>query len=48
MEAPFGGKPGEAPSLTDAEIDDIVAFLQTLNDGTGSPPPVAPTAAPAR
>jgi cytochrome c peroxidase len=32
-EQPFGGEPGEAPSLSDAEIDDIVAFLKTLTDG---------------
>ncbi|TIS69931.1 MAG: cytochrome-c peroxidase, partial [Mesorhizobium sp.] len=30
---PFNGrKPGEKPALTDAEIDDIVAFLGTLTD----------------
>ena len=33
MDPPFGGKPGDAPALTDAEIDDIVAFLGTLTDG---------------
>jgi cytochrome c peroxidase len=32
-DAPFGGKPGDPPRLTDAEIDDIVAFLKTLTDG---------------
>jgi len=31
-DAPFGRKPGEAPALTDADIDDIVAFLGTLTD----------------
>jgi cytochrome c peroxidase len=31
---PFDGrKPGDKPALTDAETDDIVAFLQTLTDG---------------
>jgi len=31
---PFDGrKPGDKPTLTDAETDDIVAFLQTLTDG---------------
>ena len=30
---PFGRQPGEPPALTDAEIDDIVAFLGTLTDG---------------
>jgi len=33
QEAPFGGKPGGPPVLTAAEIDDIVAFLNTLTDG---------------
>jgi cytochrome c peroxidase len=32
-EAPFGGAAGSPPPLTDAEIDAIVAFLETLNDG---------------
>lgn len=32
-EAPFGGKPGGRPVLTAADIDDIVAFLNTLTDG---------------
>jgi cytochrome c peroxidase len=32
-EAPYNRHPGEAPALTDAEIDDLVAFLKTLNDG---------------
>lgn len=29
---PFGGKPGGRPPLTDAEISDIIAFIETLND----------------
>ena len=29
---PFGGAPGSAPALTNAEIADVVAFLQTLTD----------------
>ena len=33
MEPPFGGKPGDPPTLSPTEIDDIVAFLQTLTDG---------------
>jgi cytochrome c peroxidase len=33
MEAPFGGKPGDKPALSDKEIDDVVAFLKTLTDG---------------
>jgi cytochrome c peroxidase len=30
---PFDRKAGQAPALTDAEIDDVVAFLKTLTDG---------------
>jgi cytochrome c peroxidase len=30
---PFDRKAGDAPALTPAEIDDVVAFLQTLTDG---------------
>jgi len=30
---PFGGHPGDQPALSDAEIDDVVAFLKTLTDG---------------
>ena len=33
MQIPFGGKPGDAPTLSDEDIADIVAFLQTLADG---------------
>ena len=32
-EAPYNRKPGDAPALTDAEIDDVIAFLKTLSDG---------------
>jgi len=32
-EAPFGGKPGDKPAMTEAEIADVVAFLKTLTDG---------------
>jgi cytochrome c peroxidase len=32
-EPPFGGKIGDRPVLTDSEIDDMVAFLNTLTDG---------------
>jgi cytochrome c peroxidase len=32
QDPPFGRKPGDAPALTDPEIDDIVAFLRTLTD----------------
>jgi cytochrome c peroxidase len=31
-EPPFGGLPGSAPLLSEAEIADVVAFLQTLTD----------------
>jgi len=33
MTPPFGGRVGEPPRLSDAEVRDIVAFLQTLTDG---------------
>jgi cytochrome c peroxidase len=32
-EAPYNRRPGDAPALTDAEIDDVIAFLNTLTDG---------------
>lgn len=32
-EAPYDRKPGDAPALSDAEIDDVIAFLNTLTDG---------------
>jgi cytochrome c peroxidase len=32
-EAPYNRKAGDAPALTDAEIDDLIAFLTTLSDG---------------
>lgn len=33
MEAPFGGKPGDKPMLSERDIKDIIAFLGTLSDG---------------
>jgi cytochrome c peroxidase len=33
MEAPFGGRAGGKPALSEGEIADIVAFLKTLTDG---------------
>jgi cytochrome c peroxidase len=33
VEAPFNRKAGDQPALTNGEIDDIIAFLQTLTDG---------------
>ena len=32
-EGPYNRKPGDAPALSDSEIDDVIAFLKTLNDG---------------
>lgn len=32
-EAPYNRRPGDAPALSDSEIDDVVAFLGTLTDG---------------
>jgi cytochrome c peroxidase len=32
-EAPYDRRPGDAPALADAEIDDVIAFLKTLSDG---------------
>ena len=32
-EAPFGRRPGERPAMSEADIEDIVAFLKTLTDG---------------
>jgi cytochrome c peroxidase len=33
MEPPFGGRPGNPPVLSASEIDDMIAFLNTLTDG---------------
>ena len=33
MDPPFGGRPGGKPALSEAEIDDLIAFLGTLSDG---------------
>jgi len=33
IDAPFNRKAGEEPALSEQEIKDVVAFLQTLNDG---------------
>jgi cytochrome c peroxidase len=32
-EAPYDRQLGDLPALTDAEIDDVIAFLRTLSDG---------------
>ena len=44
-EVPYERRPGQAPRLNDAEIDDVVAFLGTLTDGYD---PATDTADPAR
>ncbi len=31
-EAPYDRRPGDAPALDEAEIDDVIAFLRTLSD----------------
>jgi len=36
-EVPYNRKPGDAPALTDAEIDDVISFLDTLRDGWTPP-----------
>lgn len=36
-EPPYDRRPGDAPALTDAEIDQVVAFLNTLTDGYSPP-----------
>jgi cytochrome c peroxidase len=33
VEVPFNRKPGDQPALSEQEIDDLLAFLQTLTDG---------------
>lgn len=33
VDPPFDRKPGQAPALSGAEIDDVIAFLKTLTDG---------------
>jgi cytochrome c peroxidase len=30
---PYNRQPGDAPALNETEIDDLLAFLQTLSDG---------------
>jgi len=32
-EAPYNRQPGDAPALSDSEIDDVIVFLNTLTDG---------------
>jgi cytochrome c peroxidase len=33
MEPPFGGHAGDKPALSENEIEDVIAFLETLSDG---------------
>jgi len=33
VQMPFGQQAGEAPALSEADVTDIVAFLQALSDG---------------
>jgi cytochrome c peroxidase len=37
-EPPFGQKPGDPPRLTESDILDVVAFMQTLTDGYAGKP----------
>jgi cytochrome c peroxidase len=41
VEPPFDRRAGDKPALSGSEIDDIISFLQTLNDGYAAegPPP---------
>ncbi len=32
-EVPYNRQPGDAPALSDAEVDDVIAFPKTLSDG---------------
>jgi cytochrome c peroxidase len=32
VEPPFDRKPGDAPALSDDELDDVIEFLHTLTD----------------
>ncbi len=40
---PFDRARGDPPALTDEEITDLIAFLETLNDGFGSAKPLSVT-----
>jgi cytochrome c peroxidase len=33
LEVPYNRQRGDAPALSDAEVDDVIAFLKTLTDG---------------
>jgi cytochrome c peroxidase len=32
-EVPYNRRPGQAPALTEAEVQDLASFLRTLSDG---------------
>ena len=32
-EVPYNRRPGDIPALSDADIEDVIAFLNTLTDG---------------
>jgi cytochrome c peroxidase len=32
-EVPYNRRAGDVPALSDADIDDVIAFLNTLTDG---------------
>ena len=40
---PYNRKPGDAPALSDSEIEDVIAFLNTLTDGWSSTSSTAST-----
>jgi cytochrome c peroxidase len=42
VQPPFGRKPGDPPALTEAEIADVVAFLETLTDAPAANRHAAP------
>ena len=42
-EVPYNRKPGDAPALSDSEIEDVIAFLNTLTDGWSSTSSTAST-----
>ena len=47
VDPPFDRHRGDPPALSEAEMDDIIAFLQTLNDGyQPASPASSPTSSP--
>jgi cytochrome c peroxidase len=47
-EPPFGRRPDGRPALSETEINDMIAFLQTLSDGYQIEKPHSPEASPVR